>query len=115
MPSLGTFVMTGDNAHDFGAPNKRLADLVWRITARPPNAVTVDSNVPAQVTRVGYVAYGTSSNGTGVRSTWGVAEMRYVSFEHEDWSLLDDVRGDFQFVQWHLLPGWELTTEVFTY
>ena len=116
MGLLSTLTCSGDGYHDFGTPNQRLSDLVWKMTAWPINQRNVDTNIPAQVTRVGYLAYGTSDNTPYTdRTNWAVGEYRYVSFRHEDWNLLNDSRGDMQFVQWHLLPGYTLALSVYVY
>lgn len=115
MAHYGPFVVTGDGYHDFGAPNQNAADIIWRVTDAPTNFVPVDTNTPAKVTRVGYVGYGTSTNGSADQSTWVAGEFRYVEFAYEDWNMPNTDNGLFQFLQWHLLPGYELTIDVYTY
>ncbi len=107
--------MSGDGFHDFGEPNANLSDLVWTISARAAHGLNVDTNTPGKVTRVGYVAYGTSNDGTTDQTQWRIADFKYVEFEGEDWIFLNDVHGLMRFVQWHLLQGWELTTDVYVY
>lgn len=115
MGLLGAITVTGDGFNDFGVPNHNLSDIIWTITSRPTVSQNVDSNNPGQVYKVGYVAYGATAHGSTDPDDFVIIDMRYVSFEREDWAFLNDVRGEMQFIQWHLLPGYELEIQVFVY